>query len=73
VAGTGSWTTKTETRKPTTAVLVVSKSPIGVLLALRLLVAVEAAAAAAIMAVALVDSSLNVFVKLLKPILYHRS
>ena len=73
MAVTGIGTTKTATRKPTqAAVLMSSQSPMGVLLAL-LLVAMAVVAAVAIMAAALIDSSLNVFVKLFTPIPYHRS
>jgi hypothetical protein len=67
VAVTGTTTTKMATRNPTTAVLVSSQSPMEVRLAL--LLAMTVAATVAIMAAALVDSSLNVFVRLFKPIL----
>ena len=67
MAVTGTATTKMATRNPTTAVLVSSQSPMEVRLAL--LLAMTVAATVAIMAAALVDSWLNVFVKLFKPIL----
>ena len=59
-------TTKMATRNPTTAMLVSSQSPMEVRLAP--LLAMTVAATVAIMAAALVDSSLNLFVKLFKPI-----
>ena len=67
MAVTGTATTKMATRNPTTAVLVSSQSPMEVRLAL--LLAMTVAATVAVMAAAPVDSSLNVFVKLFKPIL----